>query len=102
MATSNDVSDRDTSLDVLASNAEKEVDRQPVSDRRAEPSSLRDLVRIINQELAQQTSERDVSLVAREVTPTEIIREQDKYITQLEWGIGILGFLFLMMLMARR
>jgi hypothetical protein len=41
-------------------------------------------------------------LAPRELTPVEVIAEQRTYITQLEWGIGIVGFLFLMMLLARR
>jgi len=41
-------------------------------------------------------------LAPRELTPVEVIAEQRTYINQLEWGIGIFGFLFLMMLLARR
>jgi len=36
------------------------------------------------------------------LTPTEIIRDQQKYITQLEWCAAIFGLAFLLIWMSRR
>jgi len=40
--------------------------------------------------------------VEKQLTPLEVIETQDKYISQLEWGLGILGSLFLLLVLARR
>ena len=82
---------RDTRINALASTAEKERGLGRAEVRDPEVTAL---VKLLEERLPM--------LAPRELTPVEIIAEQRGYITQLEWGIGIVGFLFLMMLLARR
>ena len=81
---------RHTDVNALASQT-KEAEQGISRISNAQISTLIDLIEKARPDLA-----------ARQVTPTEIIAEQDKYINQLEWTVGIFCALVILMFMARR
>jgi hypothetical protein len=94
---------RDTRINALAGSP-KEAEQGSLRRTETRDSEITALVKLLEERLplAPLGSAVNWPALTRKLSPTEVISEQRTYINQLEWGIGIFGFLFLMMLLARR
>lgn len=92
MANDDVASDRDTGRDGHPGETGK---AESSLTRVADGPQISALIRVLEERFP-------LAKVERQLTPLEVIKTQDKYISQLEWGLGILGTLFLLLVLARR